>query len=239
MSGVALNPGLSARRAAMAGCVLFNGLRTEELDAILGHTIPRRVERNGMIMRRGDPGTGMAVILTGKVRISLTAENGRDVTLAVLGPQDAVGEMSLLDGQPCSADATAMEECVLLTLERGEFLRLLRSNSDLCLRLLEVLCGRLRRANAALEDLASLDLPTRLGRLLLRLARDYGVESVSGTRIGVRLSQKDLGALVGGSREKVNRQLRVWEEDRALRKDSDGYLVILKPDALEMAIPSV
>ncbi len=228
-------PALAARRAALAGCALFKALRPEELETILIHAIPRLVERNATIMRRGDPSTGMAIILTGRVRIGLTAENGRDVTLAVLGPQEVIGEMSLLDGEPCSADATALEECVLLTVDRGGFLSLLRSNTDLCLRLLAVLCGRLRRSNNAVEDLASLDLPARLGRLLARLARDYGVEGASGTRIGVRLSQKDLGALVGGSREKVNRQLRLWEEGEVLRRDGDGHLVILHPEALEAA----
>ena len=73
---------------------------------------------------------------------------------------------SLLDGEACSADVTAQEDCVLLVIERGQFLALLRANSDLCLHLMTMLTKRLRRANSALEDMALLDLPTRLGRLL-------------------------------------------------------------------------
>jgi CRP-like cAMP-binding protein len=173
----------------------------------------------------------MAIIVSGRVRISLVSEDGREVTLTVLGPGEVLGEMTLLDGGECSADATAQEDCVLLALERAQFQRLLRSNSELCLHLLAVLCQRLRRSNAALEDMALLDLSTRLGRLLLRLCGDYGVASSGGTRIEVKLSQKDLSSLAGASREKVNRQLRQWESNGILGKDG-GRLLIIKPEAL-------
>jgi CRP-like cAMP-binding protein len=173
----------------------------------------------------------MVVIVSGRVRISLVSEDGREVTLTMLGPGEVLGEMTLLDGGECSADATAQEDCVLLTIERTQFLRLLRSNSDLCLHLLAVLFQRLRRANAALEDMALLDLPTRLGRLLLRLSGDYGVTGPRGTRIEVKLSQKDLSSLAGASREKVNRQLRQWEDEGIIGKDG-GRLLIMKPQAL-------
>jgi len=167
----------------------------------------------------------------GRVRVSVVSEDGREVTLRVLGAGDVVGEMSLLDGEPCSADVNALEDCALLVIERAQFLHLLRSNSDLCLRLMSFLTRRLRRANAALEDMALLDLPTRLGRLLARLAADYGVPCRSGTRIEVRLSQKDLRSLVGASREKVNRQIRQWEEEGVLSKDS-GRMVVADARAL-------
>ncbi len=97
--------------------------------------------------------------------------------------------------------------------------------------MLAILTGRLRRSNAALEDIALLDLSTRLGRLLLRLARDYGVPDGRATRIEVKLSQKDLSTLVGSSREKVNKQLREWEEAGVLGK-SGTRILILQPAAL-------
>jgi CRP/FNR family cyclic AMP-dependent transcriptional regulator len=220
-----------ARRAALARTPIFQSLQPQDIDAIAARAITRRVARNQVILRRGDPNSGMLVIMTGRVRISVVSEDGKEVTLTVLGPGEVVGEMSLLDGGPCSADVTAQEDCTLLVIERGQFLALLRSNSELCLRLLSFLTRRLRRANAALEDMALLDVPTRLGRLLTRLAADYGVPVQSGTRIEVRLSQKDLSSLVGASREKVNRQIRLWEEAGVLAKDS-GRMVITDVQAL-------
>jgi CRP-like cAMP-binding protein len=219
------------RRQALTKTLLFQALQPSDLDAILARAMVRRVLRGEMIRRRGDPGSGMVIIVSGRVRISLVSEDGREVTLTVLGPGDVLGEMTLLDGGECSADATAQEDCVLLALERTQFLRLLRSNSDLCLHLMSVLCQRLRRSNAALEDMALLDLSTRLGRLLLRLCGDYGVASPRGTRIEVKLSQKDLSSLAGASREKVNKQLRQWEQEGILGKDN-GRLLVMKPQAL-------
>ncbi len=221
----------TARRQALARTQIFQSLPPAEIDAILARAMTRRIVRGEVIRRRGDPGTGMVVIVSGRVRISLVSEDGREVTLTMLGPGEVLGEMTLLDGGESSADATAQEDCVLLMIERTQFLRLLRANSDLCLHLLAVLNRRLRETNAALEDMALLDLPTRLGRLLLRLSGNHGVAGPKGTRIEIKLSQKDLSNLTGASREKVNRQLRQWEEAGIIGKDG-GRLLIMKPQAL-------
>jgi len=220
-----------ARRAALARTQIFQALQPSDLDLILGRAAVRRVTRGTVVLRRGDPGGGMVVIMSGRVRVSVISEDGKEVTLSVLGQGEVLGEMSLLDGEPCSADVTAQEDCVLLVIERGQFLALLRANNALCLHLMSLLTRRLRRANAALEDMALLDLPARLGRLLARLADDYGVPIRSGTRIEVKLSQKDLSTLVGASREKVNRQIRQWEDDGVLAKDS-GRMVVVDSQAL-------
>jgi CRP/FNR family cyclic AMP-dependent transcriptional regulator len=225
----------AARRAALARTQLFQSLEAADLDAVLARVVVRRTSRGEIIMRRGDPNAGMVVIVSGRVRISVVSEEGKEITLTVLGPGDVLGEMSLLDGEECSADATAQEDCVLLVVDRNQFLRLLRSNSELCLHLMAMLTRRLRRSNTALEDIALLDLPTRLGRLLTRLASEYGVPARTGTRIEVRLSQKDISTLVGASREKVNKQLRQWEDEGVLGKDN-GRLVVLNAQALPSSV---
>jgi CRP-like cAMP-binding protein len=219
------------RRAALARTQIFQALQPADIDLILARATTKRIPRGEVVLRRGDPSAGMVVIMSGRVRVSVVSEDGKEVTLTVLGLGEVLGEMSLLDGEPCSADVTAQEDCVLLLIERSQFLNLLRANSGLCLHLMALLTRRLRRANAALEDMALLDLPARLGRLLARLATDYGVPVRSGTRIEVKLSQKDLSSLVGASREKVNRQLRQWEEDGVLGKDS-GRMVVVDSRAL-------
>jgi CRP/FNR family cyclic AMP-dependent transcriptional regulator len=222
---------LDARRAVLRASPIFAVLQESELQALLGHAVTRTFARGAAILRRGDRGRGMLVVLRGRVRVSTMLEDGREMTLSVVGPGDSLGEMSLLDGEERSADATALEDCAALVIDRAEFLRLLRASPDLCLRLIETLSRRLRATNAAMTDIALLDLPTRLGKVLLRLARDYGAQRPGGLRIELKLSQKDLSTLVGGSREKVNRTLRRWEDDGVIAKDG-GYLVIRKPEAL-------
>ncbi len=179
---------IAARRAALSRSALFHVLEPAELDSVLAQASVRRVARNELILRRGDPSSGANIVVSGRVRVGTISEDGREVALGVLGPGDVLGEMSVLDGEEVSADVTALEDCVLLFIERARFLRLLRGNSDMCLRLMAVLCRRLRRSNSAVEDLALLDLDARLARLLLRLAQDYGAAAPRGTRIEVMLS---------------------------------------------------
>jgi CRP/FNR family transcriptional regulator, cyclic AMP receptor protein len=223
-----------ARQIALKRADLFQSLGEPEIEAIAARAVPRRVNRGTAILRRGDPNSGMIVVMAGRARVSVVSEDGKEVTLTVLGPGQVLGEMSLLDGEASSADVTAQEDCVLLVIERAQFLNLLRQNSELCLHLMALLTRRLRQTNAALEDMALLDLPTRLGRLLNRLANDYGIPVRTGTRIEVRLSQKDLSTLVGAYREKVNKQIREWEDVGALGKDS-GRMVIVNAHALTPA----
>ena len=220
-----------SRRAALMRSEIFKSLQEVDVDAVLARATLRRVNRGAPILRRGEPNSGMVIVMSGRVRVSIVSEDGKEVTLSVLGQGEVLGEMSLLDGDASSADVTAQEDCALLVIERSQFLSLLRENSGLCLHFLALLSRRLRRANAAIEDIALLDLPTRLGRLLIKLAKDYGVPVRTGVRIEVKLSQKDLGTLVGASREKVNRQIREWEQDGVLGKDG-GRLVVVKAQAL-------
>lgn len=222
---------LAARRAALQSVPLFGSLSAAEIEQILGQTLLRRVERGRLILRKGDPPSGMLVVLHGSVRVAATAADGREVTFGVLGAGQFLGEISLLDGAPRSADVTALEDCVLLVVERAGFLGLIRNNPDLSLKLVGELCRRLRRANLAYEDLALLDLPGRIGKLLLGLPQQT---TLAGRRISFRLSQADLGRLVGGSREKVNRQLRLWEQQGVIARER-GHLVILLPETLASA----
>jgi CRP/FNR family cyclic AMP-dependent transcriptional regulator len=210
---------------------LLDALSPDERRQVMAQAIKRTHARGTTILRRGDPGTGMIVVTSGRVRVGVTSEDGREITLGILGPGDVLGDMALLDGEARSADAVALEDCAVLVLERSRFLRLLHDTPELSLRLLAVVTQRLRRANLALEDIALLPLEQRLARLLIRLARDYGKAAQPGVRIELKLSQRDLSALVGASREKVNRQLRIWEEAGTIEKDQ-GYLLLRHPARL-------
>ena len=225
----------ASKREVLRQVPMFRTLTQAELDALSAGAVTQSHPRGTTILRKGDPATGMIIVLHGRVRIVLMSEEGKEVTLRVLGPGEVLGEIALLDGEERSADVMALEDCVLLYLERAHFLSLLHGNSDLCLRLMKTLCQRLRRASLSLEEAILLDLPTRLGRQLLRMADEYGVPGPNGgTRIGVRLSQSEIAALVGGSREKVNRQLRAWESEGVLANEG-GYLVLLRPGQLGRA----
>jgi CRP-like cAMP-binding protein len=185
-----------------------------------------------MIFQRGDNGSSLMAVLRGRVRISSISGDGKEVTLNVINPGEIFGEIALLDGEPRSADATAIEDTTLLVVERRNFLPFCRQNEDLFPRLLAVLCRRLRRTSMALEEIALFDLPVRLARVLLKLAEDYGRPNSAGTRIDLKLSQRDLSNLVASSRESVNKQLRTWRENGAVDLE-DGFIVLRRPADLQ------
>jgi CRP/FNR family transcriptional regulator, cyclic AMP receptor protein len=220
-----------ARRAALTASPLFQAMQQAELDEILNFASERRVRRGQTIFQRGDDGSALMAVLRGRVRISTVSGDGKEVTLNVISPGEIFGEIALLDGQPRSADASAIEDTLLLVVERRHFLPFLRRNEDLFLRLLAVLCSRLRRTSLALEEIALFDLPVRLARVLLKLADDYGRPVPGGTRIDLKLSQRDLSNLVAASRESVNKQLRTWRESNVVDLEG-GFIVLRRPAEL-------
>jgi CRP/FNR family transcriptional regulator, cyclic AMP receptor protein len=220
-----------AKRAALLGSPLFDAMRPAELDEILKLASERRFRRGQTIFQRGDNGSSLMAVLRGRVRISSISGDGKEVTLNVISPGEIFGEIALLDGEPRSADASAIEETTLLVVERRHFLPFLRQNEDLFLRLLAVLCSRLRRTSTALEEIALFDLPIRLARVLLKLGEDYGRAGPGGTRIDLKLSQRDLSNLVAASRESVNKQLRAWREHNVVDLEG-GFIVLRRPAEL-------
>jgi CRP-like cAMP-binding protein len=226
-------PEHDARRTALLSSPLFQAMTPEELTEVLALATEKRVARGQLILQKGDTSSFLMAVLRGRVRISMASAEGKEITLNVIGPGEVFGEIALLDGQPRSADATAIEETALLVLERRHFLPFLSRNQDLMLRLLAVLCARLRQTNIALEQVALFDLPARLARVLLKLAADYGRPAPVGTRIDFKLSQRDLSNLVASSRESVNKQLGVWREDGLLSLDG-GFIVLLRQDELQL-----
>ncbi len=173
----------------------------------------------------------MMAVLRGRVRVSAVSAEGREITLNVINPGQIFGEIALLDGKPRSADATASEDTLLLVVERRYFLPFIRNNEDMQLRLIAVLCERLRSTSLALEGLALFDLPARMARLLLKLGEDYGRPNPDGLRIDLKLSQRDISTLVASSRESVNKLLRVWRDDGWVDLQG-GYLVLRRPNQL-------
>jgi CRP-like cAMP-binding protein len=223
------------KRTALLASPLFQAMQPEELTEILNFAIEKRVRRGQTIVQKGDVGSSMMAVLSGRVRISAVNADGKEITLNVINPGEVFGEIALLDGQPRSADATAAEDTALLVVERRHFIPFLARNQSLTSRLLAVLCERLRSTSLALEQIALFDLEARLARLILKLAADYGKPTANGTRIEMKLSQRDMSNLVAASRESVNKQLGLWREDGVLEIDG-GYIVLRRSADLQALV---
>jgi CRP/FNR family transcriptional regulator, cyclic AMP receptor protein len=216
---------------ALRASFIFPLLGREEQDRFIASALPQSWAADQTIFLMGDTGTSMMMVQTGEVRISRPSASGRMMILNELKPGAIFGEMALLDGGDRSADATATTNCKLLVFERRAFMTLLENNWPLAEALLKLICSRLRRADERVADLAFFDLPGRLAKELLARARPApggGPPRVSDT-------QNILAALVGGSRETVNRCLRNWEKG-GLIAIADGRISLLDPLGLARVI---
>ena len=137
------------------------------------------------------------------------------------------GEIALFDGCPRTAAAIAISDCELLSIDRRHFLPLVREQPDIAIRLIEILCARLRRSSEQYEDIMFLNLRARVAKLLLRLA-----EEVKGPLPRkVVVTQQEMSQMAGMSRESINKQLRAWAQAKWVRLERGGVLV-LRPEAL-------
>ncbi len=221
----------SSQRQVLRRSQLFAQLADNEVDAILAHATVARHAQGEQIFAKGDPGNSMMAVLKGRVTISAPSPDGRQMVLSVMRDGDVFGEIALLDGKERTADVTAMTDCELLVVPRRSLLSLLDRQPELCMRLLIVLCERLRRTNEQVEDLAFLDLEARIAKVLTRLADETGEAPSRAKPVGVKISQRALGELVGGSRESVNKHLQDWKRAGIIAIEK-GSIVIHDPDAL-------
>lgn len=162
-----------------------------------------------MIFHRGDLDDRMIAIVSGRVRVSVTTPQGRELVLTSLGPGDVLGELALLDGEPRSTDAAASEATVGILLSRERFLQVAEKRSDLPLAVARHICGHLRRATLQMESIALYDLQGRLVRYLLMAAGQQAGRSRKGVvTVELGLNQSDLAAVLGATRSRVNNALQ-------------------------------
>jgi CRP-like cAMP-binding protein len=200
-------------RRALADNVVFGALEPARLDALFAYGMTKRYGAGETIFERGDAGDSMMVVLSGRIRIGNVQPNGKEAIIGFAEPGDLLGEVALLDGKPRSADAVAMEPCELFVLRRRELSSVLDAHPVVTVRLVEVLCERLRRATLMLEEVMCLESRPRIAKALLRLADEHGRRCEQGITIPLRIPQGDLASHVGLSREVVNRQLGEWRQD--------------------------
>ena len=183
-----------------------------------------------VIFRVGSPGDIMMAVITGTVRIVATSPQGKEIVLGDLKAGEVFGEIALLDGGERSADAVALTNCELVALERRDMMAALQRNPEACLRLLEVVCKRLRETDERITEIAFFDLPVRLAKVLLRTAARPAA-SARPASAKVALSQRELGNMIGGTSESVNRCLRDWQR-RGIIRLAKGWIILEDPPAL-------
>jgi CRP/FNR family cyclic AMP-dependent transcriptional regulator len=214
------------------GHALFGQLSAEDIEALLSHARFHHHNAGDLIFAKGSPGRSMMAVIEGSIRISSTAIGGREVVLAILHPGEIFGEIALLDGGERTADATAMTDCDILIVDHRDFIPFLEHRGDLCVKLLRILCHRLRQTDEQVEAALFERLEGRVAKALIRLSAENRNGGKPDAPVRLRVSQQELAGMVGASRESVNKQLHVWARGGFLQLGK-RLIVIRDPTVLE------
>lgn len=233
MTGLSRNVTNLSDITVLSQIALFRNLANAHLVQ-LGPSLHRKAFPAGSIlMNAGQAGEAVYFILRGTVKVHVEQADGADVILSILGPGDIVGEISAMDARGRSASVVTLEPSELMWMDRATFLRHLAAIPAINYNLACILAERLRLANDHIQSLAALETESRIARRILGFAERYGQPLPNGdTRIPIRLTQSDIAALVGASREHTNKILVSYKERRYLSVDPRHHITIHDREAL-------
>jgi CRP/FNR family transcriptional regulator len=204
---------------------LFKALDDEAATALQSQMSRTHMERGDVLFHEGDRGDTLYVIAEGKIKLGRTSPDGRENLVAILGPGEMFGELSLFDPGPRTMTATAVAETQLLELGNDSLTGLLTGRPEVAKALLAALAQRLRRTNAHLADLVFTDVPGRVAKALLELSERFGRAVDGGILVSHDLTQEELAQLVGASRETVNKALADFATRGWLRLEARAVLL--------------
>ncbi len=186
---------------------LFSTLAEDQLLLLSSVLQREQFSKNKLIVRAGDKTETLYVVLSGRIKVAMGDEHGKEVVLAILRAGEYFGEMALLDGGSRSANVYALEACELLTLSKHEFHQCLENNFSMAMLVMRGLVKRLRDADKKITSLALMDVYGRVARFLLEQA-----EFIDGQRtIAKKIAKKDIANMIGASREMVTRVMKDLE----------------------------
>ncbi len=213
--------------------LVFPALTDTQRKTLLSRCTPRAYAKGETIFSRGEPGSLIFVIETGRVEVSVTSRRGRRTILNQMGPGEVLGELAMLDGDPRSADARAATEATGRILTRQHFLVFLSDFPEMAAAIIQEICRKLRNLSDLHADQLATDGARRLALVLSRLFSKWGEKTANGeVYLDRSFSQSDLVDFAGLARENVNRRLRSWTQDGLLRTDG-SRLVLTDPARLQ------
>ena len=207
---------------------IFSELPEADIAALARLTSRRTCPKDTVVFFENEEGDSFFCIVEGRIKVTILGDDGREVILSVLGRGDFFGEMALLDNEPRSATAIAVEDTELLSLHRNDFQSVLSDNRSIMSALIKILTARLRRANHQISTLALLDVYGRVARVIVDTARDEGKRLKDGRIAFRRATHQEIANRIGTTRETVTRMLKDLERQGLIH--IDGKEVVVQPD---------
>lgn len=211
---------------------LFSMLGEKGLSYLSDIAEKHTYEKNVIVFHKGDPGNALIVLLSGKLRIFLSHEDGREITLSYLKPYDYLGEISILDDSPRSASVQAVERSQVYTIHKERFRDLLAKHPAIAFTMLQEMSSIVRRLTEEVDSLSFHDVYGRVARKICSLMETNGTQTSKGVEVRHELTHQDLANMVGSARESVTKVLNNMEADGILCVDRHCILVV-KPEKLK------
>lgn len=203
---------------------LFASLPYADQENLVSLVRRKAIRKGELLFRQGDEGTALYIILEGRIKISVSRRTDT-VTLAILGQGEFLGEMALLDDLPRSADAMALEDSQLYALNRKDFLSFLKNNENAVHAVLTALSLRLRKTDNLLAEMCFLNLSVRLVSRLVELAEPLAVNETTPQVCTIKISQQELGDILGVSRESINKELKILRSKGYVSTSRNSILI--------------
>ena len=211
----------SVSTALLRNVPLLSLLRKDELALLARVVVRRPYARGSLILGAGDPTDSLYILISGRIKVFMSDLDGKEVILAILGPNEFFGEMGLIDDSPRSANVVALEPCELVCISKSDFKRCLADNFDMAMTVMRGLVKRLRGADNQIGSLALMDVFGRVARLLLETA-----EVIDGEKVVTRkLSKQDIARMIGASREMVSRVMKHLQEAGYIEVRADTIVI--------------
>jgi CRP/FNR family cyclic AMP-dependent transcriptional regulator len=207
---------------------VFSELTDADIASLGRVASRRRYPKDAVVFFENEQGDFFFMILEGRIKVTILGDDGREVILSLLAAGDFFGEMALLDNEPRSATAIAVEDTELLSLHRNDFQNVLTDNRSIMTGLIKVLTGRLRRANHQISTLALLDVYGRVARVIVDMAREEGRRLKDGRIAFRRATHQEIANRIGTTRETVTRMLKDLERQGMIHVE--GREIIVQPD---------
>ena len=222
MSAPPKRAGAGERTQTLKAVPFFTQLNDRELEVVRSVASERTYPKNAVVLTEGEMGDSLYMIQSGKVKVFIGDEEGREIILKILGPGAFFGEMSMIDKQPRSASVTTIEPATFLVLSNAAFERCVEQAPRIANMVMQILAQRVREADRKIGTLALMDVYGRVASTLLELAVYTNGKLV----VGEKLSQQDLANMVGASREMVNRILKDLSERGFISIESKSITII-------------
>jgi len=205
---------------------LFSALDDSSAASLRESMSAIKLSKGQTLFKEGDSGDRLYVVVSGKIKLGTASGDGRENLLAILGPGEMFGELSLFDPEPRTSTATAVTDVRLVSLAHDQVIGLVTSHPQVSLEILRRLAQRLRKSNETLADLVFADVPGRVAKAIMDLGVRFGSQKEDGFHVNHDLTQEELAQLVGASRETVNKALADFAARGWVKLEPRAVLVV-------------